>query len=291
MSATRGFGPPQGDVSARKTYDMMDEPAGVDYQALLNAAISHCDTAILSVDETKELNPSGTQVLARLQGLLKSEVRAGKTRLLRLRFDRTTLPDFVEAARLFAWQQPDRPENLSLLRQDGTPWLVSIAAERLGYLELAPFEKLLLGRQAPGLAAVLAHHVARDAILARMERTYEANLEKLIGELVNYGRSVLDEGRDGLVDAVEDWIKSGDPMRTAAAVAIAKDLKLSELTDELVQLLAQVIADSTPMSNVYGSNAVLRDRWKSRFRAQLRGALSLMTAEEKVPHGQGGGTQ
>jgi hypothetical protein len=40
----------------------------------------------------------------------------------------------VLAECLYAWMQPALPEDLCLVREDGDPWLVSIAHEREGYL-------------------------------------------------------------------------------------------------------------------------------------------------------------
>jgi len=54
------------DVSGRKTYDLVDEPTGDDYRALLLCARSQCDTAVLTVDTTRDLDPSGRAVVERL---------------------------------------------------------------------------------------------------------------------------------------------------------------------------------------------------------------------------------
>lgn len=264
-----------GDVSARKTYDLMDEPTDGDYRALLTCALSHCNTAVLSVDETRPLSESGRNLVEQIEKGRQSENRLGSTRYIRFTFDRDSAEMLGRSSPgLFAWSQPERPENLSLLRSDGSPWLVSIAGERLGYVELAPFEKLLLGRAAPGLAAVLAHQGARDAILASFERRLESTVEALEKELTGYATSVVDEGRDGLVDALREWLQSGEQTRVAAAAGVVGSLRLIELAPEVTDLLDSLDAEVVSVPAVYRSNLVLRERWRARFARQLRSVLA-----------------
>lgn len=52
---------------------------------------------------------------------------------------------------LLSFLQPDRPEDLSLLRADGSPWLTSCAHEHDIYLELTNEEANQLRRLAPWL--------------------------------------------------------------------------------------------------------------------------------------------
>jgi len=42
---------------------------------------------------------------------------------------------------LFEWRQPDRPEDLCLMRPSGQPWLVTVAHEREAWLGLTHNEK------------------------------------------------------------------------------------------------------------------------------------------------------
>ena len=270
------------DVSGRKTYDLVDEPTGEDYRALLACARSQCETLILSVDTARDLEAEGREVLSRLRGELRSEAESGGVRRLRYGFGPAALTVLVEAPGLYAWRQPSRPENLCLLRHDGTPWIVSIAAERIGYVELTPFEKLLLGRSSPGLAAVLAHQGARDAILAAFERRSETEGERLEAELLAYARSVLEEGREGLVGALRDWLRSGELSRVGAAVGVATQLGLIELEPELAHLADAVRRDALPCPAAYRSSPVLRIRWRTRFERQLASAI---TALETVRSG------
>ena len=121
-----------------------------------------------------EMDPEGqatVESLARFQQA-KSTPRRGS--LVRYALSRESVTVLQEATGgLYGWQHPGLPDNLCLYRGDGSPWLVSSAGAHIGYLEVSPFEKLLIGRTAPGLVAVLAHQSARDAILAYMERRFE----------------------------------------------------------------------------------------------------------------------
>jgi hypothetical protein len=267
------------DVSARKTYDLMDEPVGADYRALLLCAQSQCDTAVVAVDSERELGAEGRRLLNRLEPFAKAESTAGNVRILRIHLNRESVEVLGDAPGLFAWRQPERPENLCLLRVDGSPWMLSIAAERLGYLEFTPFEKLLLGRAAPGLAAVLAHQGAQDAILATFERRLETQFETVQADLVAYARTIVDEGREGLVAALRTWLSSDEHVRVAAAVSVVGRVEIVELKDEIAELLEALNNESLPVPAVYRSNFVLRERWKARFERQLRQTLETLTTE------------
>ena len=207
------------DVSARKTYDLLDEPTGPDYAGLLECALVQCTTAVLTVP-AGEMDPEGqatVESLARFQQA-KSITAAGS--LVRYALSRESVTVLQEATGgLYGWQHPGLPDNLCLYRGDGSPWLVSSAEAHIGYLEVSPFEKLLIGRTAPGLIAVLAHQSARDAILAYMERRFESNVTTLTEQLTEYARIVIGDGREGLVDALEDWMRSGEEARISAALA------------------------------------------------------------------------
>jgi hypothetical protein len=264
------------DVSGRKTYDLVDEPTGDDYRALLACARAQCDTAVLSLDTNRDLDPAGQDIVDRLSSQLRSESRNGHVRLLRYQFSQACIDVLGEASGLFAWRQPELPENLCLLRMDGSPWIVSIAADRIGYVEFTPFEKLLLGRAAPGLAAVLAHQGARDAVLAAFERRLEDAADALEADLLVYTRALAEEGREGIVAAVHDWLVSGELLRVGAAVHVVARLGLTELEPELAHLAAMLRRDQLPGPTVYRSSPVLRERWRIRFDRRLAEAIAVL---------------
>ncbi|MFN2451599.1 MAG: hypothetical protein ABR541_04530 [Candidatus Dormibacteria bacterium] len=260
------------DVSARKTYDLIDEPVGGDYRSLLDVALPHCDSAVLGI--TAQPTAEAVAALARLEPFAAQPSAPGGG-IRRFHFTRESVPVLKQlAVGLYDWRAPDRPSDLCLLRSDGTPWMVSVAAQRLGYIELAPFERLLLTRTAPGLAAVMAHQGAKDAVLAVFERSFESRIEALARDMRDYAGAVVDESREGLVAALRDWLASDEQARMSVAVELAGTLQLDELRDDITEIRASLTADPELAPAVYSHNSVLRDRWRARFLRQLETAVA-----------------
>jgi hypothetical protein len=257
------------DVSARKTYDLLDEPTGPDYAGLLECALVQCTTAVLTVP-LGEMDPEGQATVESLARFQQAKTITAAGSLVRYALSRESVTVLQEATGgLYGWQHPGLPDNLCLYRGDGSPWLVSSAGAHIGYLEVSPFEKLLIGRTAPGLIAVLAHQSARDAILAYMERRFESNVSSLTEQLTEYARIVVADGREGLVDALEDWMRCGEEARISAALEVARALRLVELRDTVASMLRASAQDDAPVPEVYRSVPALRARWRIARRRQL----------------------
>jgi hypothetical protein len=64
------------------------------------------------------------------------------------------------ATRLYQWQMPDLPDDLCLLRSDGSAWLVTIAHESDSYFVLTEDEKLRLLKSMPAYESML--EIAND---------------------------------------------------------------------------------------------------------------------------------
>src|SRR5205807_2418570 len=188
------------DVSARKTYDLIDEPVGADYDALLDCALTQCATFVLAVP-----------------------------------------------------------------RDSGDP------AAREVLDELAPH----LGSTSDA-SAVSIH---RDTILAYFERRIESHIEALTVEVQRYAHTILEEGREDLVEALAGWLASGEEARVHAAVEVIGALRLTELRSEVLAL--QRGDDAADEPDVYRSNVVLRARWRVRRRRLLERTLQRLS-EERV---------
>jgi len=272
------------DVSARKTYDLIDEPCGPEYDALLDGALAQCTTAVVWIT-------GGERPAAAVEALashLMGENAPGSRTVLRYRYNRDSAAVFKQLARgLYAWRQPQLPEDLALLRADGSPWLVSIARERLGYLELTPFEKLLLGRSAPGLVAVLAHQAARDAVAAYLERRYESHVEALAADLLRYAERMLREGREQVVEALSAWLESGDEVRVSAALEVVRALGVSELRRE-VSAVRRALDEPHAVDAAFRDNVLLRDRWRARRRRALEAAQDAMSEHRRTQEASSG---
>jgi len=275
--------PTGADTSARKTYDLIDEPADDDYRALIDSSLVQCDTAILSVPK-RDVPSDVTAVLERLQPFSKCEPLPGPTgNMHRYRLDRESAAVFKSvASRLYAWRRPSMPSDLCLMRTDGSPWLVSVASAQLGYVELTPFEKLLLGHGSPPIGHILAHQGAKDAVLAVFERGFERATEFLHDEVRSYAETTAVASREGLVETLRDWLSSDEQTRMTVAVDLAVEFELAELADDIVGMCQAMLADTDLAPHVYSDSPVLRDRWRARYIRQLDGALAVLAPQS--PH-------
>ena len=152
------------DVAVQK---LATEPAGATYRALLNAAQSVCDKALLVVRPSSlTLGDDGKRVLTQLSKFLIADSDANEwpgTRLLRGTARVLTYHLVPESHRilttatdrLFAWRQPELPEDLALLRSDASPWLFSISHEEEAYLALTTAKRESLSKSSREISKVL----------------------------------------------------------------------------------------------------------------------------------------
>src|SRR5215472_7494339 len=84
------------DVSARKTYDLIDEPVGPEYDALLDTAMAQCSTIVLTV-RPDGAEPKARTVAGELGPHLLQETMSGP--VMRYRLSRDTLAILKRSAR------------------------------------------------------------------------------------------------------------------------------------------------------------------------------------------------
>lgn len=135
----------------RNSYTFLEEPKGDTYYKLIDYAISQCGYAILVVSDAIKMNSERENLLAKLSPFLENIKRSsewpgtklfgGDVPVYTYYFD----SGFAEILKsvvsgLYQWQQPDFPEDLCLLREDRSPWLVDIAHEEDSFLVLSPDE-------------------------------------------------------------------------------------------------------------------------------------------------------
>jgi len=106
-----------------------------------------------------------------------------------------------------------------------------------------------------------------------MERRFESNVETLTEQLTEYARIVIGDGREGLVDALEDWIRSDEEARISAALEVARALRLVELRETVATMLRASVREDAPAPEVYRSVPALRSRWRIARRRQLERVL------------------
>jgi len=105
------------------------------------------------------------------------------------------------------------------------------------------------------------------------ERSFEGRVEALARDVRAYAAAVVDESREGLIDALRDWLESDEQARMTVAVELAAELQLDELRDDIAEIRDSLAVDPQLAPAVYSHNAVLRDRWRARFLRQLQAAL------------------
>ena len=138
-----------------------DDPREDGYQRLIDYAIERCYRFVLVVRDF-DLNEEGQAVLKRLEPYLDARVEASKwpgTMLLKgtaqvyyYRCHKDAAIILKESARsLFSWRHPNLPEDLSFLTKDNQEWLVSVAHERMGYLNIDEAERKRISDSVTGL--------------------------------------------------------------------------------------------------------------------------------------------
>jgi hypothetical protein len=143
----------------RKTYSVESEPIDDVYDKLIEVASQFCKRGMLVTRATVDMSRNGLELLQRLIAFNGEEQESSEwpgTRLLRgaatvVTFDlnRESQALLKSVRRLYGWQQPQWPEDLCLLRGDGSTWLGSTAHEEDAFLELDEGEVLHLQRSIP----------------------------------------------------------------------------------------------------------------------------------------------
>jgi hypothetical protein len=143
------------------TYDLRQEPLGAVYRALVAAAAEVCDGFVLVRRHEATITESALRVIEHLSPWLLEESEAsewpgtellGHTAVYKFKATAETLAFLAQRVdRLYAWCQPDLPEDLCLLREDGSPWLATIAHEADGFLMLSEAEREDLITRVPAL--------------------------------------------------------------------------------------------------------------------------------------------
>jgi hypothetical protein len=106
-----------------------------------------------------------------------------------------------------------------------------------------------------------------------MERRFESDVAALTEQLTEYARIVIGDGREGLVDALDDWMRSAEEARISAALEVARALRLVELRETVASMLRASMSEDAATPEVYRSVPALRSRWRIARRRQLERVL------------------
>jgi len=147
----------------RRTLDIVGGLRHELYRDLIEAGSRRGLTALLVVGDHAGVGTAGQDLLAALRPALIAQtagsewpgtrLHGGTAMLHHFELNAESVALLTEAAEsLYDWVQPALPQDLCLLRPDGTPWLVTIAHERDAYLELSGAEQRELFNELPELA-------------------------------------------------------------------------------------------------------------------------------------------
>ncbi len=151
----------------RDTYDFIQEPRSDLLKALLSEATGLVTVCGFIVQGDLPSNQRAARLLAELSPYAKTSKKVsswpgtelhGESSAVQYQYAFSQpvaelLHETVDG--LYEWVAPDLPEDLHLLRQDGTVLLGCIAHERDAWLELDRDEFTQLSKQVPGLNQAL----------------------------------------------------------------------------------------------------------------------------------------
>jgi len=167
LRSRRGLGSCFGRRPLRRTFEIGSEPRGRTYNDLLYRAFPWCAELWLVV---VPLPGSGDPLLPRAHVVLRelephlsaatdetewpgTRLETGTARVHRYRLHPEVL-DVVAGAtdHLYGWRHPELPQDLALVRGDGTPFLATVTNEDWAALTLDDEERQVLSGDLPELS-------------------------------------------------------------------------------------------------------------------------------------------
>lgn len=152
---------PPAITSERRDYTLDAELSAEDFRGVLRAGAEACAVVEFVVRPSLPLVAAGQFFLESLHPYLHSTFDAPAegehhARVFRYVYSRGVIDRVGRAASsIYDWRQPDRPEDLALLRADGSRWLSSDARGRRVIFTLSDPERARLVDQVPPLAVAL----------------------------------------------------------------------------------------------------------------------------------------
>lgn len=159
------------DLQRERMHDPSEPPEGDSYRAVLNLAASKGFRGLLVVHNHLDADALAFGVLEELRGWTISRHTDNKwpgtttgepLGVTVVVFDLT--PDALDVLRRVEtftdWSGPDLPEDLALLRPDGTTWLATVAHEGWVWFEVTEAEKVEIELAVPTLAPLVRTHTS-----------------------------------------------------------------------------------------------------------------------------------
>jgi hypothetical protein len=152
-------------IAMRRVFDIIEEPRGDLLRKLMTAAAQLSSGLVMVLRDDLGLGEAGQALLSRLQPSLMGRQRGSRwpgttllgeaATILRFALSAQVLEEVVVASSgLFGWQQPMLPEDLALIRSDGTAVLASICHEHDAYFEVSDAEYQRLVSSVPEIAQI-----------------------------------------------------------------------------------------------------------------------------------------
>jgi len=134
-----------------KNFTFKSPPRGPVYVEMLQAGLEDGATLLLVVQPSLPLGGNGSTLLASLDEYALdardasewpgTRLLSGTARVHRFKLGPELVNKLLKATEsLLDWQQPNLPEDLCILRADGTPWLTTISHEGDAFLSLTSDE-------------------------------------------------------------------------------------------------------------------------------------------------------
>lgn len=150
----------------RPIYSFTTEPKGNLYGSLLDYSLNHCQYFQFIIRPGRFLDENGKSAFEKLNFFLikKEEVSewpgtimcSQTVTLLQFALNQQSVKILNQLMRgLYSWLYPHFSEDLSIVRQDQEPWLISVSHEREGYLILSDIEFQNITSAIPHLKNIL----------------------------------------------------------------------------------------------------------------------------------------
>lgn len=152
--------------NAKVSYSLKRELRGTLYREVLQYALGSCSEAVVVVRSHLSMGLGAKAFLERIQPYVtEREVNSpwvgaqlfdAQSQFIRFSFCSETLAILLDVSKkIYEWEQPFLPEDLSLMRRDGQDWLITMAHSRQAYLSLTREERLKILAEIPKLSAIL----------------------------------------------------------------------------------------------------------------------------------------
>lgn len=147
-------------------YVLKKEPSPGAFADILDHGLTQCAFALLVVQPLKRISPQAAGILQKLEPYLVekkvtpqwpgTKLSGGTGLVHRYKLEQPFVDEIAKMNdHLYSWLQPDFPEDICLLRENGEPWFVSIAHEKDGYFSLPDDDRSGLIQKIPELGGIL----------------------------------------------------------------------------------------------------------------------------------------